>query len=132
MGVQQAGPHGTARMLALETNTPMLGAALTASIGALRVVGARLHKGLHLLQVCQLDEVQAAPLELVVIELRARATGGRRAGSFRTGGSWAVRQEDSNVQATAPGPAPCPVHQLDSKQGVAHSHSPPHTPRRCT
>lgn len=45
---------------------------LTAGVGALRVRVAGLHKGLHLLQVGQLDEIEAPPLELVVVELAVR------------------------------------------------------------
>ena len=46
--------------------------ARTRRVGALGVGVAALHKGLHLLQVAELEEVEAAPLQLVVVELQQR------------------------------------------------------------
>lgn len=44
---------------------------LTGGVGALGIGVARLHKRLDLLQVSQLEEVQAVPLELIIIELKS-------------------------------------------------------------
>lgn len=51
------------------------GSPRTCRVGPLCVRVAGLHKGLHLLQVAQLDEVQAAPLQLVVVELHEEGEG---------------------------------------------------------